>query len=241
MIPISEWVFSEACRVKAGWNEEFGQLAPQSISVNLSQKHFASGDLPTTVCNVLAESGLSPHELQMEITETAVMHDVVASRTILTELKKVGVKLALDDFGTGHSTLAMLRDFPIDLVKIDRAFTYEANSSKQMAALVHAVAVLAHNLGLQTVAEGIETADDFVTLQTVGCTFGQGYYLGRPMSGQEFTKFLRSQNASELEVTGAAVFANSQQDELMLIDMGAPSQDTSYPPDAPHSPDSSIS
>ena len=219
VIPISEWVFREACHQKAKWNLDFPGHGPETISVNLSHKHFTSGDLPATVCQILAETGLQASELQMEITETAVMHDAVASRNILKDLKEVGVKLALDDFGAGHSTLAMLRDFPIDLVKIDRAFTFEANNSKQMAALVHAVAVLAHNLGLKTVAEGIESADDFVMLQTVGCDYGQGYYLGSPMSTNDFIKLLEERTCGELEVTGAMVFANNRQNDLTLIEL----------------------
>lgn len=209
IVEISEWVFEHACECYASWKREFGTLAPKTISVNMSQKHFASGDLLKTIKAILEKYEMKAQELQMEITETAVMADAQVSMEILSELKKLGTKIALDDFGTGHSTLAMLRDFPIDCVKIDRAFTSGAHCSKHMAALVHAVALLATNLGMDTVAEGIEKEEDFLAVQNLGCVHGQGYFLGRPLSKEAFWQYLAERTKKPLVTTaGAAAFAN---------------------------------
>ena len=228
IVEISEWVFDSACECYAKWKREFGDDAPKTISVNLSQKHFASGDLLSKIKEILDSHLMKADELQMEITETAVMADPQVSTETLRQLKELGTKIALDDFGTGHSTLAMLRDFPIDCVKIDRAFTSGAHCSKHMAALVHAVALLASNLGMDTVAEGIETEEDFLAVQNLGCVHGQGYFLGKPMSADAFWEFLSERRHVPLAtISGAMAFANSSHDDLRIgqlsdLEMPAP-------------------
>lgn len=234
VVQLSEWVFEAACQQLLEWKMQFGRLAPACVSVNLSKKHFAFGDLVETTKKILGRTRLEPSDLMMEISEAAVMTDFEVSRQVLEDLKTLGVKLALDDFGNGQSTLGMLKDLPIDLVKIDRAFTSEVNDSKHMAALVHAVAVLAHNLGLETVAEGIETDEDLLAVQKVGCGHGQGFYLGNPMSADEFSEFLEQHARSNMTIQGAMAFVNPQHDGLRLLPIDE-NQDTQTGPIDPPS------
>lgn len=189
IVPIGEWVLREACRQYAEWRRTEPANAPRNISVNLSRNQLLLTDLPAMIRRVLQETGLPPSSLHVEITESAVMRDVNLAMQILSALKEIGVKLDMDDFGTGHSSLACLHQFPFDVLKIDRSFVANVDRGRDLAALVHAVITLARNLNIKVVAEGIETVDQLVTLQSLGCQFGQGYFFSKPMTPADAIKF----------------------------------------------------
>ncbi len=182
---IGEWVLNEACRQFAEWQKTMGLGAPKSVSVNLSRQQLARADLPETIRRVLANTGMSPGCLHLEVTETAVMKDVRSMTEMLRAIKAIGVKLDMDDFGTGHSSLACLHQFPIDVLKIDRSFVANMERSRDLTALVQAVTQLARNLEISVVAEGIETLEQALMLQSLDCEFGQGYLFSKPLRAEQ--------------------------------------------------------
>ncbi|MCC7145231.1 MAG: EAL domain-containing protein [Phycisphaeraceae bacterium] len=185
IIPIGEWVLRESCRQFSLWRQDLGPAAPRGISVNLSRNQLLLPNLPDTIRRILAETSVPPQCLHLEITESAVMRDVDLATRILRAVKEVGVKLDMDDFGTGYSSLACLHQFPIDVLKIDRSFVANIDRGKDFAALVHAVTQLAGNMGIPVVAEGIETADQVLILQSLECDFGQGYFFSSPLAAAQ--------------------------------------------------------
>jgi EAL domain-containing protein (putative c-di-GMP-specific phosphodiesterase class I) len=146
--------------------------------------------LVTEVDAILAESGLAPACLTLEITESVVMQDAEASVAMLTALKGLGVRLAVDDFGTGYSSLSYLQRFPIDVLKIDKAFVSEIGQREDGAALARTIVHLGRTLRLQTVAEGVETAEQVAALRDLGCDLGQGYHFSRPLPGEAVAALL---------------------------------------------------
>jgi diguanylate cyclase (GGDEF)-like protein len=175
---IGRWVLAKACRQARTWQEQYAD--PPVVAVNLSAAQFQRPDLVEVVAFMLRETGLDPCLLKLEITESAVMTDAETAVAKLWRLKELGLGLAIDDFGTGYSSLAYLRRFPVDALKIDRAFISGLNRDAGDVAIVEAVIGLAHTLGLQVVAEGIETVEQVKVLRAMGCDQGQGYCFGRP-------------------------------------------------------------
>ena len=180
IVPIGEWVLRTACRDAAGWSDP-----DLSVSVNVAAAQLARRDLTARVRAALADSGLAPHRLELEVTETALLHDTSAALATCQELRAVGVRISLDDFGTGYSSLTQLRDFPLDRVKIDRSFVRDIHDAPASAAIVRAVAGLGHALGLRTTAEGVETEAQLSELRASGCTDAQGYLFSRPIPATE--------------------------------------------------------
>jgi diguanylate cyclase (GGDEF)-like protein/PAS domain S-box-containing protein len=178
IIPVGEWVLAEACRQGARWHEHGHRIA---VSVNISGVQLERDRVIEDVQGALSACGLDPEMLILELTETTLMHDVEATLIRLNMLKSLGVRLAIDDFGTGYSSLAYLRQFPIDVLKIDQTFVAGITDSEESAAIVHTLVQLGKVLGLQTVAEGIETDDQRVRLQAENVNVGQGYLLARPL------------------------------------------------------------
>lgn len=179
--PIGEWVLREAWSQRQGWHrsgwEDF------RIAVNLSAHQFDRISLVKTVADVLGESDIDPAILELELTETVAMQDVGKTLNILNELKKFGVQLSIDDFGTGYSSLMYLRQFPIDRLKIDRTFVANIAHNPNEAAIVVAIIAMAHSMGLEVIAEGVETKGQLSFLKMHGCNEAQGYLMGKPMSG----------------------------------------------------------
>ena len=204
VLTIGEWVLREACRQFAVWRDSMGDAAPRSISVNLSRKQLALPGLPQKIRRIVEQADIMPGCLHLEITEIAVMKNPLAATSMLHAIKAVGVKLDMDDFGTGYSSLACLHEFPLDVLKIDRSFIANMNRGRDFAALVYAVVQLARNLNISVVAEGIETADQLLTLQSLDCAFGQGYFLCKPLMADQVAQFrvkfgvLPGQDASSL-------------------------------------------
>jgi Amt family ammonium transporter len=181
IIPLGEWVLREACRQARLWQAQHPIDPPLSISVNLSLRQFQQPALVEAIADVLHETELEPSQLKLEITESVMMEDVEAVIATLDALHRLGVRLAIDDFGTGYSSLSYLRRFPVDILKIDRSFVHGLGKDMEGTAIVHAAITLAHNLGMQIVAEGIETEEQLDQLRALGCDQGQGYYFSKPL------------------------------------------------------------
>jgi EAL domain-containing protein (putative c-di-GMP-specific phosphodiesterase class I) len=177
IVPIGNWVIEEACRQCAAW-QRLG-YAPIKVAVNVSALQFYFSDLVQVVADALAAAELDAKWLELELTETLVMRDSEQAARALTRLRALGVSVALDDFGTGYSSLCYLRRLPLDLVKIDRSFL-ENIESESTAAIIRAITMLAHSLGLRVVAEGIENDRQMETLRAVGVDLAQGFLIGRP-------------------------------------------------------------
>ncbi|MBG0566289.1 EAL domain-containing protein [Actinoplanes aureus] len=180
IVEIDRWILREACHTVRQWQQHSPQTAPDWVSVNLSAAHLELADLTGQVAYALAATGLSPHCLVLELTETVLMRDLAVTAARLQELRDLGVRIAIDDFGTGYSSLGYLRDIPVDVLKIDRSFITGLVGNGRQQELVSAVIQLGHTLGLRVVAEGIEDADQLALLTVMGCKFAQGYHLGRP-------------------------------------------------------------
>jgi len=188
IIPLGEWVLRRACTETAGWPAHI------KVAVNLSPAQLKSRNLTQLVMSALAESGMAPDRLQLEITETVLMQNTFNTLATLHQLRKLGVQIAMDDFGTGYSSLSYLRSFPFDKIKIDRSFIKDLSNGNEPLAIVHAVAGLANSLNMVSTAEGVETQQQLDQLQTVGCTEMQGYLFSRPHPASEIVRmFLGSE------------------------------------------------
>ncbi|HEY3080240.1 MAG TPA: EAL domain-containing protein [Chloroflexota bacterium] len=189
ILPLSRWVLSAACRQAATWHRRYPDAPAIAVAVNLSVRQFQHPALVDEVATVLRETGLDPRCLSLEITESMMMEAAEATNAILRGLKQLGVKLAIDDFGTGYSSLGYLKRFPVDVLKIDRTFVAGLGRDPEDTAIVHAVIRLAHTLGLEVTAEGIETAEQAENLRATGCELGQGYHFARPLPAEAVEDF----------------------------------------------------
>ncbi len=194
IVPLGAWVVREACRQAAEWIAADSRLKtgtpPFVISVNLSARQFLQPDLIEVVSAILAETGLPAERLMLELTETVVMDDAESSVERLQRLKQLGVLIAIDDFGTGYSSLAYLRRFPVDVLKIDRAFIDGLGREPEACAIVAATIGLAHALGIRVVAEGVETDAQLAHLRDLDCDLAQGFLFSRPLPPDQMTEYL---------------------------------------------------
>ncbi len=190
ILPIGLWVFRSAAEQLRRWQSQFGTTPPLTMSVNLSCRQFSQPDLVFQVERLLLEARLDPSCLKMEITESAIMEQVESASSALTKFRALGVKLALDDFGKGYSSLSYLHQFPFDTLKIDRSFVSRIGLNGENAEIVRTIISLAQVLGLDVVAEGVETAAQMVRLRDLGCHFGQGYFFSRPVTAEAATALL---------------------------------------------------
>lgn len=200
ILAIDRWVLGEACRQARKWARVPGQPA-LGMHVNISARQLHDDELVSMVSDVLAESGIEPRTLTLEFTEGTLMKDTKATFEILTRLRGLGVRLAIDDFGIGFSSLSYLRRLPVDVVKIDRSFVSGIAAGAEEWSLARGIIRLLHSLGLETVAEGIEHADQMAHLQALGCRYGQGYYFARPAEPGTISELLA--NRSMGQRTGA--------------------------------------
>ncbi|HEY9648575.1 MAG TPA: EAL domain-containing protein [Chroococcidiopsis sp.] len=193
IIPLGEWILKEACCQLRKWQSQFPHLSPLSMGINLSTRQFSQTNLVEQVKAILDLSKLAANDiefnLKLEITESAIMENVDAATAVLKELKALGVQLLIDDFGTGYSSLSYLHRFPIDTVKIDQSFVSRMGSDNDSEEIVRAIVTLSHNLGMNVIAEGVETAEHMRLLTTIGAEYGQGYFFSRPL-GCEATEDL---------------------------------------------------
>ncbi len=181
-------VLRESCDQFMAWRETLGEAAPQSVAVNLSRAQLCQDDLAERVQHELLRSGMPPQCLRLEVTESLAMQDGNALG-MLHRLKALGVSLALDDFGTGYSSLACLHEIPVDIVKIDRSFVSQLGQNDHRRVLIQATVLVARALGIKTVAEGVETAEQAQLLEDLGCSMAQGFLFGRPLTPQEFAQW----------------------------------------------------
>lgn len=190
IIPIGNWILKESTRQTAEWQRRFPNSRPFIVSVNLSSKQLMHPPLAEQIKEVLADAGLDPHSLRLEVTESVVMENDETALNVLTELNQIGVSLSTDDFGTGYSSLSYLHRFPFDSLKIDRAFINRIDTDKKCGEIVRTILMLAQNLSLEAIAEGIETEEQLRQLQILGCRFGQGYLFSRPTNALEIERLL---------------------------------------------------
>ena len=180
IIPIGEWVIRTAMAEAVRWSE------PRTVAVNLSPLQLGSPNLLPVIINALAETGLDPSRLEVEITESVLLYDCAANIAILNRLHDLGIKIALDDFGTGYASLNYLRTFPFDKIKIDRSFVTDLAERSDCRAIVSAVINLANNLGMCTLAEGVESEEQLATLRQEGCAMEQGWLFGKAMPAEHY-------------------------------------------------------
>ncbi|HEX5577289.1 MAG TPA: EAL domain-containing protein [Gemmatimonadaceae bacterium] len=197
IVPLGKWVLNEACRQTVEWHVRYGQLLKGTgmyllVSVNLSGRHLSQPDIVNHVSCALDFSGLPSQCLMLEMTESMLVHDNLATLERLHSLKSLGVRLAIDDFGTGYSSLAYLERFPVDSLKMDRSFIAGLAGQGVKAPLAEAVIGLGRILGLRVVAEGIETQEQWDRLRLLGCGLGQGFYISRPLTPDAFEAYLRA-------------------------------------------------
>jgi EAL domain-containing protein (putative c-di-GMP-specific phosphodiesterase class I) len=185
IVPLGDWVLKQACRDAAAWP------APLSVAVNLSAAQFRNPTLALSVVSALGASGLAANRLELEITETVLLQDERAVLDTLHQVRQLGVRISMDDFGTGYSSLSYLRSFPFDKIKIDRSFIRELGKRDDCIAIIRAVTRLGSNLGMVTIAEGVETPEQLEILRDEGCTHAQGYLFSPPRPVSEVPLLLR--------------------------------------------------
>jgi diguanylate cyclase (GGDEF)-like protein/PAS domain S-box-containing protein len=188
ILQIGEWVLHQACRQAQQWRQQF--VEPMPVAVNLSARQFRDADLVRIVETALETSGLPPHLLELELTESMLMQDAKRTLRTLAALKAIGVRLAVDDFGTGYSSLSYLKSFPLDYLKIDRSFVSGLPEDRNDGAIVRAIIAMAHTLGLKVIAEGVETAGQLDFLYAQHCDEVQGYFFSRPLPAPEMEAYL---------------------------------------------------
>ncbi|MCF8179490.1 MAG: PAS domain S-box protein [Sulfuritalea sp.] len=189
IVPLGEWVLAEACRELAHWQK--AGCSQLSMAVNISSIQFRRGDVEQTVRQALAASGATPSMLELELTESILIDDAEQVLATIRQLQALGVRLAIDDFGTGYSSLSYLKRFAVDKLKIDQSFVRDIVSDPEDAAIVRAVVQMARSLGLNVVAEGVETEAVAAGLLALECDLAQGYYFGRPMPAEEFRRLIQ--------------------------------------------------
>jgi len=183
IVPFGEWVIGEACRIARDWPADIG------VSVNVSAVQFRTANLPAVIARHLATSGLPPHRLEIELTESVLIHDTAYVRQSIEAIKQLGVKISLDDFGTGYSSLNHLRDFPFDRIKIDRSFMIACSCDESAAKILRSVIKLGRILDISTVVEGVESREDLALIAAEGASAAQGYYFSPPVPAHMLQPF----------------------------------------------------
>lgn len=188
---LGDWVFRQACRQLRHWLDTTPEGMQLNMKVNFSRCQFGDPDLIDRVARVLPEERVPPSFLTLEVTESVMLDERLDAAPILERLRQLGVMIALDDFGTGYSSLSCLSNLPIDILKIDRSFVMDMSTNRELIAIVQAIIALTDCLNMQVIAEGVESDDHVMMLQTLGCTYAQGYYFGRPSPTDQATEYLR--------------------------------------------------
>ena len=189
IVPIGKWVLETACAQNVAWQQ--AGLPPICMAVNLSVRQFAHENLLIDIAYALKSTGMAPHLLELEITESMVIHHPEHAIELLTAIKKMGVRLAIDDFGTGYSSLGQLKNFPIDTLKVDRSFIRDIATNVGDKAITEAIIAMGKTLSLTVVAEGVETIEQESFLRAHACDEMQGYYFSKPIDGEAFATLLK--------------------------------------------------
>ncbi|PKO72167.1 MAG: diguanylate cyclase [Betaproteobacteria bacterium HGW-Betaproteobacteria-14] len=193
IVPIGEWVIRTACAQARQWQAD--GWPDMTMAINISPRQFRDKDLPDLIRSVIAETGLAPDRIELEVTESAAMQDVDTSIAMMRELKAIGVQLSIDDFGTGYSSLAYLKRFPLDKLKVDQSFVRNMTDDGNDVAIVQAVIALGHSLGLRVIAEGVETEAQAALLKNYDCEEMQGYLFSKPLPAQDVPPLLAARSA----------------------------------------------
>ena len=218
IMPITVWILQETTNQLAKWQKIGRTYKDLVMSVNISGKHLSNDDLLDDVENALAISKISPHTLKLEITESAAMENAEHTINVLNRLKQLGVQLSIDDFGTGYSSLSYLHRLPFDTLKIDRSFVYSVGESGENSEILQTIVSLAKNLRKKLIAEGIETAAQLSLLQNLGCDYGQGYLMSRPLTRENMEKALyEGQNWLPVQITESVRNAHSEMDNHLPV------------------------
>jgi EAL domain-containing protein (putative c-di-GMP-specific phosphodiesterase class I) len=187
--PIGQWVMRTACAQNKKW--QMCGFDPISVAVNVSARQLAHDGLTDDVAQILNETGLAPEYLDLELTESVLMHSIDLAIGILRRFKEMGVRLSIDDFGTGYSSLTYLKRFPIDAVKIDQSFIRDLTTNSDDAAIARAVIAMSQSLKLKVIAEGVETIEQLQVLRSMDCDEIQGYFVSRPVPAEELESIMR--------------------------------------------------
>jgi diguanylate cyclase (GGDEF)-like protein len=185
IVHIGRWVLGEACRQMRTWQLKFPDRSQLQISVNLAGRQFAQANLVEQIAEVLNETGLDVHSLKLEVTETVIMEHAEQVAEVLEKLRGMGIKLLMDDFGTGYSSLSYLHRFPVNTLKIDASFVRRMDVERKYADIIQTIVTLAHTLGMDLIAEGVETADQLAQLRALKVEYGQGYHFAKPLDSAE--------------------------------------------------------
>jgi diguanylate cyclase (GGDEF)-like protein/PAS domain S-box-containing protein len=196
IVPVGRWALVHACATASEWLRRVPEAGPISLRVNLSPRQLQDPQFAADVGEILATHGLPPEQLVLELTESSLVEDPDDVLARLGELRRVGIRLALDDFGTGYSSLSYLQRFPIDILKVDRSFVSELGRGTDEGVMATAIVQLAHNLGMETIAEGVERPEQVTALQRLNCAHGQGYHFSPPITAPEMEELLRDQAAA---------------------------------------------
>ncbi|HKY04272.1 MAG TPA: EAL domain-containing protein, partial [Blastocatellia bacterium] len=192
IVPIGEWVLHEACRQMRNWQMSHTGSLPLTMSVNISSKQFGHSNIVDQIINALEVNHLDPHTLKLEITESVVMESIETATDVLEQLRGLGIGVSIDDFGTGYSSLSYLHRLPIDTLKIDRSFVSHIGLNKDNKEIVRTIIMLAQNLGMEVIAEGVETEEQLERLKELKCHNAQGYLFGRPLSAKGAESLIRA-------------------------------------------------
>jgi EAL domain-containing protein (putative c-di-GMP-specific phosphodiesterase class I) len=184
IVPLGTWTVEHACRQMADWQEHAG--ATLKLNLNLSTRQFSDPALPAQVKRIIGETGLAPGAVWLEITETTLFHDRDASEQTMARLHELGVRMVIDDFGTGASSLASLKHFPLDAIKIASTFVADLGRDRDSDAICSAIVELAHSLGLCAIAEGVETLEQFAALRALDCELAQGHLFGPARPAEDY-------------------------------------------------------
>src|SRR3954452_878145 len=188
MKPLTMYVLEEALHQVSEWRKEGLDLA---VSCNLGTRNLIDSGFPDDVAHALEEAGVDASRLELEITESTVLDDPFGKKIVLEQLHAMGIRLSIDDFGTGYSSLAYLRQLPVSEIKIDRSFVKSMHENEDDAVIVRSTVDLGRNLGLEVVAEGVETEEHWAKLTELGCELAQGYFLSRPVPPAELAAWIR--------------------------------------------------
>jgi len=204
ILPIGEWVLREACKAARGFADRLPRSAPVAVSVNLSARQLLRAELLEQVRSALQQSGLQPQRMRLEVTESVIMENAGPASLLLAQIKALGVHLLLDDFGTGYSSLSYLHNFRFDTLKLDRSFVARVDTSSKHAEIVRTIVSLSRALGMEVVAEGVETPAQVAQLQILHCDYAQGYHFARPMDAAQLEGLLESRRAWTLPLAPAS-------------------------------------
>ncbi len=199
ILPIEKWVLHEACMQLKQWHEKYPSLQTVSVNVNISNRYFAQSNFIDGVVKALHTSGLKAESLKLEITEKVLISNYAAANEVFTKLRNLGVRLEIDDFGSGYSALGYLQHFPISAIKIDKSFIDEIGKSRRGIELIRAIVSMARELGMEAIAEGIETNEQLDQLKELSCPLGQGFLLSKPLDKQAAERVLEEYKSTSVE------------------------------------------